>query len=184
MLYRQNRKLRDKNIKKMSIWHRGPWIPDRSDHEVFIFHFFFSFFIFMNFSHEYIYFQRKHFLNWKFRSLNSAWNLRATNHISLQTGLNRRQLQQIYSFPRMRIPFIFCTLCARAILTAAARLGETEELWKVLSVAFGAHLQTSFGHPKTFDFASIANPLSITDSGYRVLCTDYTRGQLIGTYSL
>ena len=103
------------------------------------------------------------------------------HHIYLLTDSAISQSPLYHPFYDMRLSFIVCTLSARAILTAAARSGENEELWKVLSVVFGTHLQESLGHPETLELAVSPKSLSVTQSGYRVLCTNYTNGQLIGT---
>ena len=81
----------------------------------------------------------------------------------------------------MRTPSFLVTFAAAAILSAAARkLYDAEESWETLSAVFGTHLQLSIGHPKTLQLASASNSLSLAQNGFRVLCSTYAKGQLIG----
>jgi tetrahydromethanopterin S-methyltransferase subunit A len=92
------------------------------------------------------------------------------NHIFNSGGRNR-----------MKAPFAIFTLLYVNTPTAIARtLLSHEDSWETLSAAFGTHLQSTFGNPKTLEHATTANYIPQSDIGYRVLCTNYEGGHLIG----
>lgn len=81
----------------------------------------------------------------------------------------------------MKALYVLSILISAAIVPTAARSQkENDRIWDKLSAVFGGHLQSSFGDSSIFHYASSTDPPSLTQNGYRVLCTNYTHGQIIG----